>query len=913
MCPFDLSARARWIAVLVATLAFAVACDMPTSGPSLETETGLNTPVVVDKTFSFLGGDQSQHKPLIDTTTSQFDSLFTVGASDPSISIEEEVSSFDIGSLDEALDEATQGVGVDTSLSETVIQGSSLARQDLNANFREENGVPPPTPSDETTVPVGETTIPFPPGLLSIPAFEGTNIDADTVESGTLTGETSYEGAPVNLITFTLFNDPSNSTTLTDGSGDPPAIKIRDEGGNVVAQRSFGGTIGPNQSESVEVGIEGETLGENSELVLVVEGNDVQDELTIELSPLRYREVALGGVDQIIVRGSKTDLSVQGETGGAQFAGIETRSGTLQLEVANNLSFPIEVDSLLLENNLQGSPLPDSFPTLNVFRDSGPIPAGGTETFEINLGDKGIASGIDAKLKGVSAHSGNTVTVSAEGAVEFSASGSLPIDAMYFWPNGEQIHADGNFEIQQDRVSFDQPGDFVELNAGTLALDNFVSEPTVAFESFRVSFADIRRAPYGPGDSLTIEFPVGAEGPPEVDDVDLTDLRLSPTGNVVDIHLQGLLETIPPSNRTASTLRVVRFGDEVRTDVSVSNLDVRALEAGVNPFSIDVTEDANNDGVLDLSDPAERTQASFSSFEGITESIDGLTVTGSEFKFRVETDVGTDAQLFAALQGRNGNSRTFLAGKGSKKSVPSTSSMADDFYAGSAPIANEHLIQFGVDGALTDDPVTRSILLTEENSTVDNFISALPSSFRVIAWARLTGDDDGRIRLRRPLTFDAGLSVSVPVQVDGSFTVEDTIDADFSALEDVTDPKEDVTISTAELRLTYSNGIPLGADAQFVALDDSGDEVVSLPGGGETVRLEPAPKAEDGTASAAQTGTATLDLSTQELRDLAQGRQLRLRLAMDQVDDGGPATLRATDTIKLSLEAKVEASVKVNN
>ena len=34
---------------------------------------------------------------------------------------------------------------------------------------------------------------------------------------------------------------------------------------------------------------------------------------------------------------------------------------------------------------------------------------------------------------------------------------------------------------------------------------------------------------------------------------------------------------------------------------------------------------------------------------------------------------------------------------------------------------------------------------------------------------------------------------------------------------------------------------------------------------------------------------------------------------MDQAEEGGPATLRATDTIELSLEAKVEASVSVNN
>jgi hypothetical protein len=912
MISFRFSPRVTWIGVFATAVLLFVACDIPTSAPSLETETGLNSPVVVNKTFSFLGGEAGPHKPLIDTTTTQFDSLFTVGASDPSISIEEEVSSFDVGSLDEALDEATEGVGTDTSLSEAVIQGSDLASQDVEANFGYENGVPPPTSSQQATVPVAQGTIPFPPGLLAIPEFDGADIEADTIKSGTLTGETSVEGTAVNMITFTLFNDGTNPTTLTDGDGNPPAIKIRDENGAVVANKSFDAPIGPTESESVDVGVEGETLGENSELVLVIDGNDPEDDLTVELSPLRYQKVTLGGVDQVEVTTSKT-VSTRGGTGSSQFAGIETRSETLQLEVTNSLSFPVEIDTLLLENNIQGSALPDSFPDFDVFRDSGPIPSGATETFEIDLGDKGIASGIDVTLNGALAQSDNTVTISADGSLDVSANGSLPIEAMYFWPDGEQVQANGTFEVQQDRISFDQSTDYVELSGGTLALDNFVSEPQVGFESFKVSFADILSTPYDPGDSLTVEFPVEAGADPEVDDVDLSDLRLSPTGNVVDIHLQGILETIPSSNRTASNLRMVRFADEVRTDLSVGGLDIRAVKAGVNPFSVDVTEDANDDGKLDLSDLDEASQASFGNFEGISESIDGLEITGSELKFRVTTDVGSDARLYAALQGRKGSSRTFLAGTESEKSVPSTSSMGDDLFEGSTPIAKENLIQFGIDGAPTDDPVTRSIVLTDENSTVDDFISTLPTSLRFVAQARLTGNDDNRIRLRRPLTFDAGLSVAIPVQIKNSFVVQDTIDADFSALEDVTDPTKDVTVSSAELRVSYSNEIPLVSDARFGVLDEEGSEVVSLPGEESTVRIKPAPKAGDGTASGPKSGTAVLDLSTQELRNLAQGRQLRLRLALDQADEGGATTLRATDTIDLSLEAKVEASVQVNN
>lgn len=913
MCVSDVPPRATRVCVFIAALILIGACDIPTSGPSFETETGLNSPVVVNKTFSLLGGDDSQHEPLIDTTTAQFDSLFTIGTSDQKIAIEEEVSAFDLGSPDEILDEATNGVETSTSLSEAVVQGSDLATQDVDAQFRRENGVPPPTSSTHTTVPAARDTIPFPPGLLALPDFNLIDIQADTVEQGTFTDEMTVDGAPVNRITFTLFNDVSTPTPLTDGEGNPPMIKVRDEGGNVVASESFAAPIGPGDSETVEVGVAGETLGENSELVLVVEGNDPEDAFTVELSSLRYRRVTLSGAEQGAIMVSETDVSTRNEDTASQFAGIETRSGTIQLALTNHFSVPVEIDTLLLENHLQDSALPDSFQTLDVLRESGSIAVGGTKTFEIDLGDKGIANGIDVRLKAVLAHTGNTVTVAADDNLEVSATGTLPVDALYFWPNGEQVRAGGALFVDQERVRFDQPGDFVELNTGTLALDRIVSEPRVAFESFAVSFPDVRRPPYSAGDSLTIEFPIRAGTNPTVADVDLSEARVSPTGDVLDYHLQGTLETIAPSNQTAENLRVLRYDDEVSADLSLDDLDVRALTAAVNPFTVDITDDANDDGQLDLSDSDEASQAAFEGLGGISESVSGLELAGSELNVRVTTDIGTDAQLVAALQGRSGTSRTFLAGRGGQKSVSDTSTMGDNLYDGSARIPSEDLIEIGVDGAPTDDPVTRSITLTDENSTVDDFLSTLPNSLRFVAQARITGNDDGRIRLRRPLAFDLGLGVTIPVRLNNSFVVQDTIDADFSALEDVTDPTEDVTVSSAELRVRYTNGIPLGTDVQFVALDNSGTEVVSLPGGDGTVRLTPAPKATDGTASGASSGTGVLELSEQELRDLAQGRQLRLLLTMDQAEDGGPATLRATDTIELSLEAKVEASVSVNN
>jgi len=896
------SRGAAWSGLLVAALLLVGACDVPTSGPSFQTETGLNTPVVVDKTFTFLGGPESRHEPLIDTTTSQFDSLFTVAESDQSLSIEEEVSSFDIGSLDQALDEATEGVGANTSISETVIQGNDLATQDVDVDqFTKRNGRAGPTPApDPVTVrPIGNVTVPFPAGLLAIPDFQVASVNADTVRRGTLTPEESFEGTTVNQLTFTLRNDPFDTTPLTDGNGNGPTIRIEDSTGTVVASADFNDPIQSGDAPSLTVNMAGKSLGKESQLDLVVEGSeqDPEDELTVELSALRYQKATLEDNLEVDVTATENNLSTRGGSG-SQFAGVETRSGTLQLEVTNNFQFPIRIDSLFLENDLQNAPaLPDSFQTLDVLKSTGSIASGATQTLAVDLAERGIAKRIEIRVRGGLADDRNVLTAAASDNIEVSAGGSLTVGTMYFWPNGEEVQAGGTFDFEQDRISFDQQGDFVELSGGTLAFNDLVSEPTFDFENFTLSFPSIRRSPYGAGDSLTVNF----SSPLKDKEIDLSDVQFSPTGNAVDYHLQGTLESV---SQTPENLRVVRFADEVGTDVSVGNLDVRALEAGVEPFSVNVTDGLN------LADTTEATRESFGDFGGIADQIDGLQLAGSELAFRVTTDVGTNTTLYAALQGRGGGSSTFLAGKGDKRVSPSDS-LSDDFFEGNSSISSSNLIQFGIEGAPMDDPVTRSITLTDDNSTVDSFISTLPTSLRFVAKALLTGDDNGRIRLRRPLAFDTGLSVRIPVQIDNSFAVEDTIDADFSSLEDVTDPSKDVTVNTAELRVNYKNGLPLGADARLIVLNESDNEVLTLPGENESLRIEPAPKTSDGTAERRQSGKTVLTLSEEQLRDLSAGRRLRLRLTMNQVDDGGAATLRAVDTITLSLEAKVEASVSV--
>jgi len=911
----------RAASVLLASVLLFTACDVPTSGPSLETETSLNTPVVVDKTFSFLGGPRSENEPLIDTTTSTFDSLFVVDASDQSIAIEEEVSSFDVGSLDEAMDKATEGVGTNTSLSEAIVQRSDLASQPISASLTRSNGVPPPSPSSPVSTtslipPAGE--LPFPNDLLEVPELDLITAENATVQQATLTSETNVDGTTVNEMTFTLDNNDLASDTLTNGAGDPPVIEIEAADGSTVAHAAFGATVAPGTSETVSVSVAGTTIGENAILALTIDGNDSQDELTTTLSPLRYQEVTLGGVDEVGVRATATDLSTRDGDAGSQFAGIKAKSGSVQLEITNNLSFPVAIDSLQLTNNAARlNDLPSDFPAIDLLENPGTVDPGQTTTLTVELDGKGIASGVDVLLSGTSSQSGDVVTIAADDNLQLAAGGTLNIDTMYFWPQGEELHTGGVLPFTQNRVRFEEPGDFVELAEGTLSLDDLVSEPIVGFESFTLSFPDLRVSPFRRADSLTLSFvrnpsgsfefsAVGADDPPRDIDVSLDDVRLQPTSGTVRFHAQGTLETI--TSPSADNLRALQVKDEVRTGVRIRQLDVRAIDAGIDPFAVNVTADANTDGRLDLSDRTEAGIASFTDLDGLTDNVDGITLRGSTLKVRIRTDAGTDAQVYTALQGRQGAERPLLGGKGDQ-AVTADDPLGDDFYDGANQIARDDVLQFGVEGAPTNEPVTRSVTLTNENSTVDDFVSALPSSLRFVAQARLTGDANNRLRLRRPLTFETGLSVSVPVRFDGSFTVQHTVPADFSSLSEAIDPETDASISSAEVTVKYTNGTPIGVNAQLGVLSRVGTEVLSIPGADETIRMKPAPTTDGGTADGTQTGSVTVDLNEEELRALADGRELRLHFTIENPDGTAPTTVRATDPIELSLQTRVEASV----
>ena len=962
-----------WVGgVVTLAIAFGGGCDFTAEAPSVNTETEINAPLAARKTFRFLGNPQDDLDPLIDTTSSTFDSLFTVGPEgepETAIFVEQEINSFDIGSLDQAIDQASEGVGLDTSLAEALVEGDDLAQQEVEAGYSSTVDVPPPVPEGgsqiESPLPSGEpTTFPFPSKFLQLPDFEAVSAEAD-VQSGTLTDETELTRGSgtvfVNDITFKVENNGSSTNPLSRSGGtDPPRVSLvrggttlQDAEGQEIAGNLGEGPIDPDQTRTVELDVQGATLGTvggtDTEIVLQIDGNEVQDVLRTEISSFRYQSVDLVDVNTLEVTASETSIGATGETN-TQFAGLNVREGNVEFELTNNFGFPLTVDKLEVVNNKGAASAPSALNPTGISATS----ASDFQTQNLNSGQSGtvidedlsgngIASVVDVPTLSASLNLGQAtepITVAAGDGLGVSLSTPTPltIQTLYFWPKGETLEISDTFRFEQDRLTFGA-NDFVRLKTGTIALDNLEYKPTVpiddpqrepdlAFDSFAFTYPELS-PPDDP--NLTLEFAGTDRDPANYDfpalrasddpknfSAPLDKLRINPTNDQVEYQVTASLGRVPDGQERVDNLSVIGFEDSVKASVSIEELDIDEVQAGLRsgPVAVDITEDADNSGTLDLA--SEATEVSFDGFEGIADRVgDDLGLDGAELTFSIETNLGSDANLYAAIQGRQGNTQTYLSGRmGSDTHVPDTAPQSDDFVQNGSSIPADDLIQLGFGGAAlgATAPVTDTKDLTHSNSTVDELINALPTSLRFAGRALLTGKgSENRISLSKPVTFDAGLNVSVPLRFGTELTVRDTVDADFSGLEDVTDPDKNLSISTAELTVRYRSALPLGADIRMAVVDANGEVLRTFPA--DSLSIEPVPKNEQGVATGERNGSVTLSLGkTQEdIQELTDGEAVRLGLTMTQDPNGPSAQIQADDEFALELSINVDASVNTND
>lgn len=497
------------------------------------------------------------------------------------------------------------------------------------------------------------------------------------------------------------------------------------------------------------------------------------------------------------------------------------------------------------------------------------------------------------------------------------------------------VYTQGTLTMEQnDKVAFADDDHYVQLVDANVEMTNTTIDPSHELvDTLDYTYPDVRLPPFQVGDSLVVRFindPSCASTPCEKDGTFEFDKQNLDQGFTINPDTVQVYPNKPKLRDQATIdfgIRAWLNEDETVSDddtlsvsgeFSIQQFELRELSVSdAKPFTVNVTPDANGDGNLDIADDDETQTASFDGFKGITNRVEGLRIASTRLDLSVDAEniASTDAELYAALLGTSETDRVYLAGTDDGTSVSSPVPYDDTFVDGGSAIDLSNLIRFKLDleDAVLGQPAQRSIQIDEQNSTVSDFINALPTQIRLAGQAHMNSDA-GDLALRKPLFLDAGFLLSLPLRIEGSFTVRDTMAADFSGLQDLTDPDQTLNLSKAELLIDYRNELPLGADVEMTILDAQDAPVATLPRN-DQARLEPAPKDADGAASGPRTGTLSFSLgeSQDELRALSEGQNILLRLTVIQDDTETAARMRADDTLRLSLRTDVESTVGVGN
>ena len=471
----------------------------------------------------------------------------------------------------------------------------------------------------------------------------------------------------------------------------------------------------------------------------------------------------------------------------------------------------------------------------------------------------------------------------------------------------------GTTNFDNTEFNFTSPNHYVELQSGTLSIENILNSIDVEISSLQISFPDIRTTPWSEADSLVITFdgenaiPANSTQPVS-QTVDLTGTRIFAQNNEVSYNISAVTEDTQadPNN----SLRTINETDGVSAEVVIENLIIaEAFGVPSAQQALLNEDDPVNGNEIDLLNDSEAEIIEIDGISDIAQKVDGIEFTNASLSVDYSINTDLPVQIVGAFLGIDSNGdRFFLRGLEGTERAVTDASAADRLRFDGASIPVEDLIQFNIDHP-GDPEVVEQITFDRDNTDINQFFSRLPKEIRFIGVA-LINENEEEGNIRNPVLFDPEFRVNVPLSLRADFaTFVDTTSQDLSNLPG---PDDDSSIEEGALQIQYANRIPLGFSLRLDFLDESGNLLTSAPViNDDPLQFNAAPVDENGITSSPSNGTTMLNLDRTQLDLLNQTRNIRLSAGV-QTTDGQEVSIRDIDDVSISVSGRFKILNQVN-
>ncbi|PKD44622.1 hypothetical protein [Rhodohalobacter barkolensis] len=471
----------------------------------------------------------------------------------------------------------------------------------------------------------------------------------------------------------------------------------------------------------------------------------------------------------------------------------------------------------------------------------------------------------------------------------------------------------GSADFDNSEFNFTSADHYVELQSGTLSIENILNSIDLEIPSLQISFPDIRTAPWTEADSLVISFEGANAIPannsqPISQSVDLTNTRIYAQNNEIKYNTSAITEDT--QDDSGNSLSTINESDAVSADVNLDNLTIsEAFGVPSTQQALLNNDDPSNGTVIDLLNDSEAEIIEIDGIRDLSQKVDGIEFSNASLDFNYSFNSDLPVRVIGAFLGRDSNGNQFFlqALPGTNRTVTDATDAERLRFDGNTIPAND-LIQFEIDHP-GDPEITEQIIFDRTNTTINEFFSRLPDEIRFVGIA-LVNEEETSGTIRNPIQFNPEYSVNIPLSLRAeNATFVDTTSQDLGNLPG---PDDDSMIEEGSLEIQYGNRIPLGFTLRLDFLDENNRVLTTAPvSNDDPLRFDAAPVDGNGISTAASNGNTTLSLSRSQLDLLNQTRNIRLSAGV-QTSDGDEVSIRDTDDVTIRISGRFKILNQVN-